>query len=56
MSTSVHQLLILPGGTVDFLCIDGMSALDVLNIEHLFNFGGELQFVNCGAENIWVAL
>ena len=56
MSTTIHQVIILPGQTVSVYCKDGLSAIDVLNIEHIYNFNGNMKFVNCGAPNQYVAL
>ena len=57
MSTKIHELLILPGSKVRFLCVDGLSPATVLDIDHIFSFGsGKMEFVNCGAGNIYMAL
>ena len=55
MSTVFHQVIILPGDTDSFYCKDGLSSIDVYNIEHIFNFGN-MKFVNCGAPNQFVGL
>ena len=52
MLTKIHQLLIRPGATAKIYCKDGLSSTSVYNIDHLFNFGGNLKFVHCGAANI----
>ena len=49
MSTTVHTLLILPGSTMKFFCQDGLSPLEQMNIGKIFNFGGNLKPINCGA-------
>ena len=42
---------------MNIYCKDGLSALDVYNIEHIYHFGsGNLTFKDCGAANEWVAL
>ena len=53
MFVKIHQLLITPGGTAKIYCKDGLSSATVYQIEHLYNFGGDLKFVNCGAANIF---
>ena len=53
---TIHSAIILPTSTVRFFCKDGLSPIDVLNIEHIYRFGGDMQFVNCGADNELVAL
>ena len=39
-------------------CTDGLSALDVVNIEKVYHFGENIVFQDCGApyENEWSAL
>ena len=54
MSTTVHSLIIMPGKSTNIYCKDGLSALDFYHVEQLFNFG-EIKFVDCGAENEFVA-
>ena len=56
MSSTVKQVLILPGSAVNFYCKDGLSALDLLNIQKVFHFGGKIEFVDCGGENWYVGL
>ena len=46
----------LPGDKVNFFCKDGLSAATVHNIDLIYNFGGDLQFVDCGAGNILAGL
>ena len=53
---TIHSTIMLPGSTYEFVCVDGLSPLDVLNIEHIFHFGGDMRFVNCGADNEYVAM
>ena len=53
---TIQSLIIIPGDTVRFFCKDGLSPLNVLNIEHIYQFGGDMKFVNCGADNEYVAL
>ena len=55
MST-IHQLIILPGATVKYFCMDGLSSLTVMHIQEILNFGGKFVPVNCGAANEYVAL
>ena len=38
------------------LCSDGLSPMDVLHIQHIYNFGGKLDFVNCGPKNVYLGL
>ena len=52
----IHSAIIFPASTFNFLCKDGLSPLDVFNIEHIYQFGGNMQFVNCGADNEYVVL
>ena len=57
MSTSqIHQLLIRPGSKVNLVCKDGLSAATVYNIDKIYNFGGNLKFVDCGTPEIWAGL
>ena len=56
MLTKIHNLLISPGGTAKIYCKDGLSSATLFQIDHLFNFGGNLKFVNCGAENIYAGI
>ena len=56
MSSSVHQLVILPNGQTNVYCKDGLSPLDVMHIDSIFNFGGKMNFVDCGAVNHWTGL
>ena len=56
MLTHIHQLIIPPNQTVRLLCRDGMSAATVVNIDRIYNFGGEVKFVECGAGAIWAGL
>ena len=55
MSFQIHQLLILKGSKVQIYCKDGLSSLDVYNIQHIFRLGGNIKFVNCGAANQYAA-
>ena len=54
--TKIHQVIILQGGTVKFWCKDGLSSLDVLHVNKIMNFGGDMEAVNCGPENEYGAL
>ena len=54
MSSATHQLVLLPGSTATFFCKDGLSPIDVQEIEHFFYFGGNIQFVNCGTANEYI--
>ena len=56
MSTTIHNLIVLPGNQVRFFCADGLSPLDVSNIQRLFRFGGDLKFINCGPANEYAGL
>ena len=56
MSTTVHQAIILPKGKLNVYCKDGLSAIDVLNIQHIYHFGGNFNFINCGADNEYAGL
>ena len=56
MSLKIHELLIQPGSRVKIYCKDGLSSTTVLAIDHIFNFGGNVKFVNCGAANIYAEL
>ena len=53
---TVNSVIILPGAKFNFFCIDGLSPLDVLNIKHIYRFGGHMQFFDCGAANEYVGL
>ena len=55
MSTKVGQVIILPGSSFNAYCADGLSSFDKANIKHLFNFGGNIKMIDCGAENEWIA-
>ena len=52
MATTVHQLVLFPGGSFQNLCKDGLSPIDELNIQKLYNFGGKIKFINCGPKII----
>ena len=52
----VHSVILLPGNNLTYYCKDGLSPLDVQNIEHLLNFGGNIKAVDCGAGNEYVTL
>ena len=52
----IHELLIQPGSKVKIYCKDGLSSTTVLAIDHIFNFGGKVKFINCGAANIYAEL
>ena len=54
--TKIHQVIILQGGTVRYFCKDGLSSLDVMQVNKIMNFGGKIIPVNCGAENEFAAL
>ena len=63
MSSSVHSIMLLPGSTLTVACTDGMSSLNILNVQKLFNFGntsmvgsGNIKFANCGIENQYSSL
>ena len=56
MSTSIHQLIMLPGAQTNLFCKDGLLSTDVLQIKSIFRFGGYLNFINCGAQNEYVTL
>ena len=55
MSSSIHQLIIMPKVTGTIICEDGLSPLDVFNVKKIYNFG-KIKFSNCGAENEYVTL
>ena len=50
MSINIHQLIIKPGNDVKFVCDDGLSLADVMNIKRIYRFGGSVNFINCGIE------
>ena len=54
MSSSVHSAIILPGATTKLYCKDGLSPLDVQNIDKVINFGGSMKFINCTPANEYV--
>ena len=54
--TKIHQLLINPDRRVKMYCKDGLSLATVLKIDHIFNFGGDIHFINCGADNIYAEM
>ncbi len=56
MSLKIHELLIMPGSSVKMYCKNGLSSATVLAIDHIFNFGGDVKFVNCGAANIYAEM
>ena len=56
MVTKVHQLVLLPGKTMQFFCKDGLSPATVFNIDLIYRFSGNLKFINCGTGNIYAAL
>ena len=49
MLKHIHQVIIVPGSTVQLLCKDGLSAATVYNIDKIYHFGGKFKFVDCGA-------
>ena len=56
MGSKINRVIILPGGQVNFYCKDGLSSIDVLQIQRIYLFGGNLKFVNCGAFNESIGL
>ena len=48
MSLTIHNMILQPGDTLNYICTDGLSTTDILNIENLFNFGGNIVPQNCG--------
>ena len=48
MSTVVHSFILGPGDTVKVYCVDGLSSLDILKIEQIYNFGGMFKLIDCG--------
>ena len=53
---TIHSLIIFNGATVNFNCQDGLSPIEKLNIEHIYRFGGDMRFIDCGADNEFVGL
>ena len=56
MSTTIHSLIIEPGVTMTYVCVDGLSPLTKHHVAELLNFNGHLKAVNCGAEEEWATL
>ena len=52
----VHSLIIVPGSTASLVCTNGLSPLDVMNIEKIMNFGGKYKFTDCSVGDQYVAL
>ena len=50
MSTSAHSVFLLPKGTLNVFCIDGLSAFEIENVKKFYNFGGNVTYNNCGPE------
>ena len=48
MSTVVHSFFLGPYDTVRVFCKDGLSSLDIKNIEDIYDFGGKFQLIDCG--------
>ena len=48
--TTIHTAVLTPGDTGTFYCVDGLSTPEQFHISTLLNFGGKLQFINCGAQ------
>ena len=38
------------------MCKDGLSILDVMHVENILNFGGNIKAVHCSAENEYATL
>ena len=56
MSLHIHQLIMHEGSSVNIYFKDGLSAIDVLEIRKIFRFGGNFEFINCGAKNEFITL
>ena len=50
MPLQVHQLIMTPGNRQKFICQDGLSPTDKIQIGKIYNFGGDLMFQNCGPQ------
>ena len=50
MSIIIDSIFVWPGGKLIYYCKDGLNSLDVYNVETIFNFGGQIVGINCGAE------
>ena len=44
----IGQAILAPGDTVKIFCTDGLAPKTVENVEKWFNFGGNIQYINCG--------
>ncbi len=49
MSTRLHSLIIEPGAIINYYCVDGLTALEKMQVAEILNFGGDLVPHNCGA-------
>ena len=56
MSTTIHSLIIEPGVTMTYVCVDGLSSLSRYHVGELLNFNGNLKAINCGVGEEWVTL
>ena len=56
MSTETHSVIIMPGGTANLYCVDGLSPLEVQHIKTFLNFGGAINAVDCGPQNEYMML
>ena len=56
MSTTIHSVIIEPGVTMTYVCVDGLSPLVKHKVAELLVFNGHLKAVDCGAGEEWVTL
>ena len=46
----IGQAILASGDTVKIFCTDGLAPKTVQNVKMWFNFGGKIQYINCGAK------
>ena len=56
MTTKLHSLIINPGVTMTYACVDGLTPMERYHVEQLLNFNGHLKAENCGAGKLYATL
>ena len=53
MSTIIHNAILMSGQRWHIICTDGLNTNVVSHLKNILNFGGDIRFENCGAQNEW---
>ena len=56
MSTTIHSVIVEPGVTMTYVCVDGLSPLVKHKVAELLNFSGHLEAVDCGVGEEYAVL